>query len=167
VLEFKVHYDDGPVVLRFEHSLLSLSKWESRYKKPFLTDLVKTPTELFQYFQDMLLDDQDPDLINLLSPEKFDRLGMYINEQLTASVVPAAQQKYNSETITSELVYYWFTQLKIPFHPTETWHLSRALMLVQIAGYKSQPAKKRNPKDLMQDYMERNRRQRKLFETDG
>lgn len=167
MLEFKVQYDDGPVVLRFEHSLLSLSKWESRNKKPFLSDKVKTPSELFEYFEDMLLDDQDTALVSLLSPEEFDRLGAYINEQRTASTVPAAEKKYNSETITNELIYYWFTQLKIPFHPTETWHLSRALMLVQIAGYKAQPAKKRNPKDLMQDYMDRNRKQRKMFETDG
>lgn len=169
MLELKVHDREHEVVLKFEHSLLSLSKWESKHKKPFMSRDQKTPTELFEYFQDMLLSpEDDPDLVYLLSPEQMDELGDYINQPQSASSVPDdGKKQINSETITSELMYYWLVAMKIPFQPTESWHVSRVLMLVQITNYKNQPAKKRRPAEVMADWRRINEERKQKYNTSG
>lgn len=169
MLELKVHDGDREVVLLFEHSLLSLSKWEEKFKKPWMTSAQKTSTELISYFQCMLLPpEDDPDLVYLLEPDQTDRLIEYMNEQRTASSVPDdGKRGVAEEIVTSELIYWWLTALRIPFQPTESWHLSRTMMLVQIAGYKQQPAKKRNPRQVMSDMLRENERRKKLLNTSG
>lgn len=168
MLELKVHDDDREVVLQFEHSLLSLSKWESRTKKPFMTSQQKTPTELIDYFKDMLLSPVDPNYVLTLEPEQMDTLAKYINEPQTASKVPQQDKTaFNDEVITSELIYFWLTAMKIPFVPTEEWHISRVMMLVQITNFKNQPAKRRKPAEVMQDWRAINERQKKMLGTSG
>lgn len=169
MLEFKVYDGDRKVVLRFEHSLLSLSKWESEFKVPFMTTRTKTPTEMFRYFECMLVPpEDDPSLVILLKPEDLETLSNYINESRTASSVPEdGKKQYDNEIVTSELIYFWLTAMRIPFHPTETWHVSRIVMLVQITGYKQQPAKRRRPREVMSDMIKENERRKKLFNTSG
>jgi hypothetical protein len=170
VLELIVNDGDEEVALRFEHSLLSLSKWESRTRKVFLSRTEqKSHSELLDYFQDMLLSPEGrPELVYLLSPEQMDRIANYINEDQTASSVPQEGPKQvNPETITSELIYYWLVAMRIPFHPVESWHLSRCMMLVQITNYKNQPPKKKNPRDVMRDWRQENERRKKLLGTTG
>ncbi|HEU5091936.1 MAG TPA: hypothetical protein VFT30_04580 [Nitrospira sp.] len=169
MLELKVHDGEREVVLRFEHSLLSLSKWESKYKKPFMVVGQKSAREMLDYYECMLLPpEDDPDLLVLLDPEQMDQLTTYINEPQTASSVPDEGRKGgDGETITSELIYYWLSQMRIPFQPTETWHLSRIVMLVQITGWKQQPAKKRKPAEVYREWIAENERRKKLFKTRG
>lgn len=169
MLELKVYDGEEAVMLKFEHSLLSLSKWEAKNKKPFLTTLTKSPSELTSYFKDMLVSPEGRgELVFRLEPEQLDALVKYINDPQTASSVPQEKTtKFNPETTTSELIYYWLTELKIPFHPTETWHLNRLMMLVQITNYKKQPPKKRKPTEVMKDWATINERQKKLLGTSG
>lgn len=167
MLELKVHDGDRVVVLRFEHSLLSLSKWESKHKVAFLTTQAKTATEMIEYFQDMLLSpEDDPNLVLGLSPEQLDQLAIYMNESQTASSVPAVPLKKSGETITSELIYYWLVGMQIPFE-VQTWHLSRLMMLVEITNYKNQPEKKRKPGEVVSDMIHLNNERRKKFNTNG
>ena len=169
MLELKVNDGEREVVLKFEHSLLSLSKWESKYKKAFLTNATKTPTELIDYYQMMLVSPEDEtDLVLLMDPEQMDELTRYMNDTRTASSVPDdGKKQVNQEIVTSELIYYWLSALRIQFHPTETWHLSRIMMLVQIAGYKQQPEKKRRPKEIWTDWIQENERRKKMLGTNG
>jgi len=169
VLELKVDDSDREVVLRFEHSLLSLSKWESKYKLAFLTTRQKTAREMVDYFECMLLPpEDDPNLVVLLGNEQQEELINYINTPQTASSVPDEGKSIpDGEIITSELIYYWLANLRIPFHPTETWHLSRTVMLVQIAGYKQQPPKKRKPSEVMRDWRAENARRLAMYKTRG
>lgn len=169
MLEFVVATDERTVTLEFEHSLLSISKWEAKYKVPFMIDRQKTPTELVDYYQMMLVTPGfDKRLVYALGPEQLDMLADYINEQRTASSVPSEPPKSGQkETVTSELIYFWLTALRIPFQPTETWHISRLLMLVQITGYKQQPEKKRKPREVMADWREQNERQKKILGITG
>jgi hypothetical protein len=168
MLELDVMTDEGTVTLRFEHSLRSLSKWESKHKKAFLHG-DKRPTEMLDYYQCMLLSpDIDPDLIYGLDPKQLDRLSDYINENQTASHVPQEEttSQFNPEITTSELIYFWLTALKINWE-VQDWHLSRCMMLIQITSYKQQPPKKRNPKQVMSDWRQENERRKKLFNTSG
>jgi hypothetical protein len=151
VLELKVRDGEREVVLQFEHSLHSLSKWEAEHKKPFLSTTTKTATEMINYFQDMLLSG-DPDLIIRLSPQQLDDLANYINETQTASSVPPDDSKKGTpEIVTTELIYYWMVALKINWE-AQHWHLSRLMMLINITNYKQQPEKKRSTRELLSDW---------------
>lgn len=169
MLELKVIDGEHEVVLQFEHSLLALSKWESRTKKPFLASSVKKHEEMIDYFQDMLLTPEvDPNLVYRLAPDQMDALTDHINEQQTASSVPEDRTPGGvPEIVTSELIYFWLVALEIPFHPVETWHLSRAIMLVKITSFKKQPPKKRNPMELLNDWRDIDRRNKERFGTTG
>lgn len=168
MLELKVHDGDREVVLQFEHSLLALSKWEAKHKKPFLTTSARPPTEMIDYFQCMLVSPEvDPDLVYMLEPSELDDIANYMNDSQTASSVPRQPSKLAAEVTTSELIYYWLVALKIPFQPTETWHLNRVMMLIEITNYKNQPAKKRKPSEVMSDWRAANERQKKMFGTNG
>jgi hypothetical protein len=170
VLELKVYDEDREVVLQFEHSLLSLSKWEEKHKKPFLASTSKKHEEMIDYFQEMLLTPgESPTIVYRLSPEQMDQLTDYINESRTASSVPKDTTSTGGviEIVTSELIYYWLVALEIPFHPVETWHISRLMMLIQITNFKKQPPKKRNPKEALMDWATLNQRNKERFGTTG
>jgi len=168
VLELTVYDEDREVLLKFEHSLLSLSKWESRTKKPFMTNEHKSHEQLIEYFQDMLVSPEDGrDLVFLLQPEELDSIREYMNSNQSASTVPETKKEYNPEVITSELIYYWLVGLRIPFNPVETWHLSRVMMLVQITSYKQQPPKKQKSADVMKDWARINEERLKKYGTTG
>lgn len=169
MLELTV-YDQGKAVkLAFEHSLLSVSKWEALYKKPFHTPEPKPYDEMLEYCKFMLLNrKKSPELVYALEPEQFERLLDYIADTPSASSVPTdPNQAPSREVLTSELIYYWMTELNIPFQPTETWHLQRLMMLIQIASHKKQPPKKQNPNKVSRDWAAENERRKKLFMTKG
>jgi len=168
MLEFKVHDGEREVVLQFEHSLLSLSKWESKHLKPFMSNAMKKPSEMIEYFEDMIVTpDVDRNLVYALDPEQLDALATYINASKTASSVPKDQKpQFSQETITSELIYYWMTAMKINWE-AQTWHLSRLMILIEITNYKMQPEKKRSVREVYADWREANERQKKMFNTSG
>jgi len=167
MIELEVESEGKLVTLQFEHSLRSLSKWESEHKKAFLASTQKTPSEMVEYYQCMLLSG-DTDLVYGLSPKQLDQLTEYINDTRSASSVPQeqTQSQYNPEVTTSELVYFWMTALKINWE-AQDWHFSRLMMLIQITSYKQQPPKKRNPAQVMTDWRQENERRKKLFNTSG
>lgn len=167
MLELKVHDGEEQVVLQFEHSLRSLSKWEEKNKKPFLDSTSKSSVNMIDYFQDMLLTDVDPTIVYKLTAEQLDQLLKYVNETRTASSVPkSAGGKPNVEVVTSELVYYWMVALKINWE-AQDWHLTRLMMLIEITNYKSQPEKKKTQAEQMQDWYAMNEANKKRFNIDG
>lgn len=168
MLELEVEVEGKMVPLQFEHSLRSLSKWESKHLVPFLArHREKSPDEMIDYYQCMLLSPDEPELVYLLSPKQQDTLTNYINANLTATTIPdQGPPQYNPEETTSELIYYWMVGLKINWE-AQDWHLSRLMMLIQVTSYKNAPPKKRNPKDVIMDMRRENERRRKLFNTSG
>ena len=170
MLELKVHDGDREVVLQFEHSLLSLSKWEAKNKKAFLSTPTKPHDELIDYFQYMLVNqDAGPENVFRLSPGQMDELSNYINDSQTASSVPQEDNARKSgEIVTSELIYAWLALLKIPFQPTETWHINRIMMLVSITNYKLKPEEKKKSRgDFMKKWREQQARLKEQFGTSG
>lgn len=167
MLELNVFDDGTKVVLRFEHSLLSLSKWEAKHKIAFLSSPNKKSSEMIDYYQEMLLTDVDPTIVFRLSPDQLDQLSKYINTPQTASSVPKiSNAKMSTEIVTSELIYFWMTALEIDWR-AESWHLSRLMMLIEIANYKKQPEKKRTQAEALKDWNAINERNKKLLGTEG
>lgn len=145
------HYDESKaeffttedVVLRMEHSLVSLSKWEAIHKKPFITKEEKTSDQVFSYIKCMVLHDLDEEVLSRFSTENLEQVSDYLNDSQTATwfYEPPGSQAPNKETITSELIYYWMIAFNIPFS-AETWNLSRLFTLIKVCNAKNGKPKK-------------------------
>jgi hypothetical protein len=133
----------GGIELQLEHSLVSLSKWESDHEKPFLGKSDKTREEILDYVRCMILTPNPPgDFLQRLSKENLEAINAYIERKMTAtwfSEQPGAPK--TREVITSELIYYWMTVFNIPFE-CEAWHLNRLFTLIRIANVKQGKPKK-------------------------
>jgi hypothetical protein len=132
----------GSITLRLEHSLVSLSKWESKYKKPFLGDGEKTDEEVLGYVEAMILDDDfPPGVSSRLSEENMAIVNEYINDSMTATWFATESSGRSSEQITSELIYYWLSSFNIPFE-CQYWHLNRLFTLIRVHTVKNSKPKK-------------------------
>ena len=154
--------------LRLEHSLVSLSKWESRWHKSFLFTKNKTDEELLDYIKCMTLTQNvSPDVYNRLSKENANEIRRYIDDPMTATVVRETKKgKGNGRILTAELIYYYMISFNIPVE-FEKWHLNRLLTLIRVCDAESKPAKKRSVTDIMRDNAKLNAERRKLLNSKG
>ena len=154
--------------LQLEHSLVSLSKWESKWNKPFLSEERKTPEETTDYIRCMTLTQNvDPSVYNYLTVENIDQVNEYIGKPMTATrFFNDKNGGKNKEKITAELIYYWMIALNIPFE-CQKWHLNRLLALIQMCEVKSKPPKKRSRRELLQRNAALNAARRKKYNTKG
>ncbi len=133
--------------LKLEHSLLSVSKWEAKWKKPFLTDHQKTEAEALDYIRCMTLTQGIPDVAYLAIPQdEMQRIADYINDPMTATTFSGNEPRSN-QIVTSELIYYNMVAAGVPFE-CQKWHLNRLLTLLRICGIKSKPSKKMSPNQI-------------------
>lgn len=136
--------------LQLEHSLVSVSKWESKWNKPFLDKKPKSIEETIDYIRCMTITQNiSPDVYNNLTQENIDAVNKYIDAPMTATTFSNNKGKINNEIITSELIYYWMTALNVPME-AQKWHLNRLLTLIRVCNVKSQPGKKMSKRDIMQ-----------------
>lgn len=160
--------DFDAVELNFEHSLLSLSKWESKYKKPFFDKKEKTPEEGAAYIKFMLLTKNIPDdFLDRLSPDNIKEITDYINDKQSATWFREdPKQKASREVITSELIYYWLVQFNIPFQ-VEEWHINRLMTLIKIAGIKQTKPKPMSNAQRAEEYRRLNSERRAALGSSG
>ena len=160
--------DTETTTLRLEHSLLSLSKWESFFGKAFLSQTDKTDAEVLAYVKYMVLDENVSDEIFLrLSPANYAEIRDYIQSPQSATVFRDAPSRGGSrETITSELIYYWMVAMNIPFE-CQTWHLNRLFALIKICNVKNSKQKKMPRHDVAAKNRELNARRRAELNTSG
>lgn len=155
--------------LQLEHSLVSISKWESKWNKPFLSKAEKTYEETLDYIKCMTLTQNvDPEVYNFLTIANIDEINKYIEAPMTATTFPPDRQsKGNSEVVTSELIYYWMIALQIPFDKCEKWHLNRLLTLIRVCNIKNSPPKKMSKSEIMRRNAELNAARRKQLNSKG
>ena len=153
-------------ILKMEHSLLSVSKWEAKWHKPFLTNSEKTAEEIFDYIRCMTINTVDPIVFNCLSAENLKDIQEYIDNSMTATTIHEVMTKKNSEIVTSELIYYWMVAFNIPFE-CEKWHLNRLLTLIRICNIKNQPDKKMTRQETIEQNRILNAARRKQFRAKG
>jgi len=154
-------------VLQLEHSLVSLSKWESKWCKPFLGKTEKTPEETSDYIRCMTITQNvDPDVYKYLTNGIIDKISEYIDAPMTATTFPKDKQPGNREIVTAELIYYWMIALNIPME-CEKWHLNRLLTLTQVCNIKNQPPKKMGKKETMSRNSSINAARRQSMNTNG
>lgn len=161
--------NDRPVKLQLEHSLVSISKWESRWHKPYLTNEQKTIQETRDYIRCMTLTKNvDPDVYYFLNRENIENVRKYIDDSMTATWFSGREGKgkINGEQVTSELIYYWMTVFHIPSE-YQKWHLNRLITLIKICDIKSRPAKKVSREETIRNYAALNAERRKRLGTKG
>lgn len=156
--------------ITIEHSLVSMSKWESKWHKPFISKTDKTNAEILDYIKCMTITQNvDPNVYYFLTSEQIKEIENYIGDPMTATWFPEnpnAPKKKSTEQITSELIYYWMVAFRIPFE-CQKWHLNRLMVLIRICNVKNQPDKKYSKKEVMSTNAALNAARRKRLGTSG
>ena len=136
-------------VLSLEHSLVSISKWEAKWKKPFLSQTKKTDEETIDYIRCMTLTQNvDPDLYKCMSAENLEDIRQYIESPMSATWFAKSNQPPSRRIITSEIIYSWMVRYRIPFE-AQKWHLNRLMTLIRLCNLDAQPPKKMSKAEIM------------------
>lgn len=160
-------YYTKEVTLRLEHSLISISEWESKWCKPFFEES-KTDEELLDYIRCMTIDKNiDPTVYNFLTRENIEAINAYIAAPMTATVIketPGSRRK--QERITSEVIYYWMISFQIPVE-FEKWHINRLIMLIRVCSEYNKPNKKMSRREIFEQNKALNAARRARLGTKG
>ena len=157
---------DTTVVM--EHSLLSISKWESKWHKPYLSREPKTNEENIDYLRCMCLTQGiDPKVFLALDQRSAKAIGDYIADPMTATTIKHRDNRPSREIITNEIIYYWMADLGIPFDPCQKWHFNHLMTLIQVAFAKQQPEKKMSRKEMLAERKMLNSQRRAKYHTHG
>lgn len=156
------------ITLQLEHSLVSISKWEAKWHKPFLSNTQKTSEEILDYVRCMTITQNvDPNRYLLLTADNFKRIESYIEDPMTATWFNDKENKNKKkETVTSEIIYYWMIGFNIPFE-CQKWHINRLLTLIRVCNIKNQPQKKMSKSELMNRNKTLNAARRNALKTKG
>jgi len=153
--------------LYLEHSLVSLSKWESKWLKPFLAKDEKTVEETIDYIKCMTTTQNvDDKVYSSLTNNNIKEVTAYIDASMTATTFSKGKQAPNREVITAEIIYYWMIALNIPFE-CQKWHLNRLLTLINVCNLKNAPPKKMSRKETLSRNASMNAARRQSLNSKG
>ena len=156
--------------LQLEHSLVSLSKWESKWCKPFLSEEKMTEEESIDYIRCMTITQNvPPEIYDNIPNTIIEEVSEYIAKPMTATWFSdeiKKSRKKNSKQITAELIYHWMIALNIPVK-FEKWHLNRLLTLIRVCDIENNPPKNKSKKNIMNEYAALNRARRQKLQSKG
>lgn len=156
------------VTLQLEHSLVSLSKWEAKWNKPFLVKSDKTFEETVDYIKCMTITKNvDPEVYNHLTEENIREVYKYIESPMTATTFSNEKQgRANREIVTAELIYYWMIALNVPVE-FQKWHLNRLITLIRVCNIKNSPPKKMSRRETINQMAALNAARKQKYNTNG
>ena len=160
------------VTLRLEHSLISLSQWEAKWKKPFLKEIssltnLKSP-EWIDYIRCMTISSDVPLSAYLaLTSAQLNSIFQYVNDPMSATwFSDRGKPKKSKEIITSEIIYCQMVMLGIPFE-CQKWHLNRLMALIRVCNEKSGPKQTMGRREAAMFNSNLNAARRKAMHTRG
>lgn len=154
-------------VLQLEHSLVSISKWEAKWHKPFLDGKDKTPEQVIDYVRCMTITQNvNLEVYTRLTEGNLKDINDYIENPMTATTFSDINQTPSREIITSEIIYYWMVAFNIPFE-CQKWHLNRLLTLIKVCNVKNNPSKKMSRQEIMNRNRALNAARKKQLNTKG
>lgn len=158
----------GGANLQLEHSLASLSKWESKWEKAFLGPGQRTTEEVIDYVRVMnQTPGVDPKVFDNITPEQMSVINTYMDAKMTATWFNERPSKAPArETITAELIYYWMGSHNI-WLECQHWHLNKLLTLIKVFNQKNAPEKKRSPREIMEERRRLNEQRLREHGTTG
>lgn len=148
----EIFKNSKPTTIQLEHSLISLSKWEAKYKKPFLNErgIDMSREETLDYIRFMTITQSvKQEVYESIDQPIMDQIRAYIDDKMTATVINRPPgggdgRPVRKETVTSELIYYWMVSANIPWE-AQKWHLNRLLTLIEVIGVKNEQAQAKGP----------------------
>lgn len=153
--------------IQFEHSLVSISKWESKWCKSFLSGKEKTTEEILDYIICMAVTEGvTADDITRLTEDSFAKINAYIGHPMTATTFANERQTGGREIVTSEIIYYWMVSFNIPFE-CQYWHLNRLLTLIKVCNVKNNPPKKMSKQEVLSRNKALNEARKRELNTKG
>lgn len=153
--------------IQVEHSLVSVSKWESKWKKPFLTKDRKTIEETIDYVKCMTITQNVKDeLYNNLTNDNIETISKYIADPMSATRFYNEKKSNSKEIITSEIIYYSMITYNIPIE-CQKWHLNRLLTLIKVFGNKNDKPKKMSRSEIMNRNRELNNQRKQQLNSNG
>lgn len=155
--------------LQLEHSLVSLSKWESKWCKPFLSKTELTTEETIDYIRCMTITQNvPPEVYYNITNDIIKQVSDYIAAPMTATWFSDSDKKgkSSSEAVTAELIYYWMIALQIP-PEYQKWHLNKLMTLIRVCNIKNAPPKKMSKRDVASRNAALNAARRKQFNSKG
>ncbi len=158
--------------LQLEHSLISLSKWESKWCKPFLGDKPKTYEETIDYIRCMTMSKvTDQSVYYRLPTSEVKKVEEYIQAPMTATWFSEDKNKRpkpktRTEVVTAEILYYDMIALGIPFE-CQKWHLSRLITLIRVCQKKQEKPQKKSKREIMESNRELNAARRAAMHSKG
>lgn len=157
-------YTEKDVVLTLEHSLISISKWEAKWKKSWIDSPEKTNEELFDYIRCMSIKgDVNMNDIYRIDEAQYNEILDYIGDPMSATVIKQYNKKMGKEQfITSELIYAWMAGFGIDFS-CDKWHLNRLMNLIAVCGELNKPQEKLSRKEAVERQKAINEANKKKF----
>lgn len=153
--------------LVLEHSLVSISKWESKWHKSFLNTDDKSFEEIMDYIKCMCVEEpEDENDLYRLSEDNIKDINNYIQDTMTATTFSDNQNSRSREIITSEIIYYWMITNNIPFE-CQHWHLNKLLALIKVCSIKNSPEKKMSTSEILSRNKALNAARRKKMNSKG
>ncbi len=154
--------------LRLEHSLVSISKWETKWCRPYMDKKEKTLEETLDYIRCMTITQKvDPDTYLRLTDKNLKEIYQYIEAPMTATRLPKEKKgSLNGEQITAELIYYWMITLKVPIE-FQKWHLNRLITLIRVLELKNRSPKKKSQREIMNYNAALNEERKRQYHTKG
>ena len=150
-----------------EHSLVSIAKWESKWKKSYLSSQNKTYEETIDYIKCMTITKNvKPIIYKTLNKDAMQAIQNYINDSMTATYFSEVDSKGNRSIITAEVIYYWMISLGIPFE-CQKWHFNRLMALIKVCDIKTNPGKRMSKREILTRNQALNEERKRKYNTRG
>lgn len=154
--------------LVLEHSLVSIAKWESKWKKSYLSTKNKTYDETIDYIKCMTITKNvNPLIYKSINRDALESINQYVNDPMTATYFSERDDRPSGPSIiTAEIVYYWMISLNIPME-CQKWHFNRLIALIKVCNIKNNPGKKMSRREILTRNQALNEERKKKYNTRG